>query len=463
MLTAPGDQEMTHHRVRTTSWYRARVREALTEPRLAWSHITPAEREHIVAHATALGAVVAAALARWILGIPGVTVPFLLFTLAVAYSASVGGSAAAITAVLASTLLARTISSAPWALCLLFAIEAGAVALIVIRLSQAFQQHRDWLESADMALRGSKTVERQGRRIGAAFSCLQEASLEHLAITLDRDGRIAEWGEAAATLYGVDAAEAIGSSGAELFGTGSTSDEFEGALIEARKGGVPRAHGRHVHGDGTQFTVDVELRALPALTGDGFTLLIHDLTRQEGVEATNRLAAEREQGLRDELADAHRQLASIRSVSDPHFDALPGGNGATALLDRLRSEINADGIAIVRAGAYRESIVSAPEGVQPDPSRLQGEARPQRGRRTVLIHNDPARVSEMTTVGWPDDVRTLIAVPVIRAGEVEAMIEVAYLRGRRSTEWEISLIQIAATRVTGLLNEAAYAKTGAVA
>lgn len=454
---------MTDHRVRTASWYRARVREALTEPRLAWSHITAAERQHLVAHGAALGAVLTAVLARWIFGIPGVTVPFLFFTLAVAFSASVGGYPAAVTAVLASLLFARTISSASWTLCAWFVIETGAIAAIVVRLARAFAQHRDWLESADNALRGSRTVERQGRRVAAAFACLQGASLEHLAVTLDRDGRIVEWEEAAARQYGVDADEAIGSSGAELFGTSATSEEFERVLTDARKGSIPRAHGKHVHGDGSSFTVDVELRALPPRSGDGFTLLIHDLTRQEEFDTTIRLAAEREQGLRDELADAHRQLTSIRSVSDPHFDAMSGAAGAAALLDRLRSEVSADGVAIVRAGGYRESIVFAPEGVQPDPSRLQGEVRQHRGRRTVLIHNDPARVSEMTTVGWPDEVRTLIAVPVIRAGEVEAMIEVAYLRGRRSTEWEIALIQVAATRVTGLLNDAAYFKTGAVA
>ena len=453
---------MTHSPVRSVSWYRARVREALTDPKLAWSRVAGAERQRILAHATALGVVVAAALVRWILGIPGAIVPFLFFTLAVAYSAAIGGSAPAITAGLVSILLAR-LAGASWTLCLLFAIEAGAVATIVVRLSQSFQQHREWLDSADLALRGSRTVERQGRRVAAAFSRLQESSAEYLSVILDRDGQVAEWSDVAARQYGVGGDEAIGSSGAELFGTGSSREEFERALTEARTGLCPQAHGRHVHGDGTPFAVDVELRALPTLSGDGFTLLIHDLTRQEGFETTTRLAAEREQALRDELADAHRQLASIRSVSDPHFDALAGISGATALLDRLRSEIHADGIAIVRANGYRDSIVSAPEGVQPDPSRLQGEARAHRGRRTVLIHNDAARVGEMTTVGWPEEVRTLIAVPVVRAGEVEAMIEVAYLRGRRSTEWEIGLIQVAATRVTGLLNEAVYAKTGAVA
>jgi GAF domain-containing protein len=219
-----------------------------------------------------------------------------------------------------------------------------------------------------------------------------------------------------------------------------------------------------VRGDGVPFDVDVELRALPSLAGDGFTLLIRDLSRQQSFDLTIRQAAEREQALRAELDDANRQVASIRSVSDPHFDALAGVNGATALLERLRGEIGADGVAIVRAGGYRETLFSALDGVQPDPSRYQGgESRPPRGRRTVLIHNDPARVAEMTNVGWPDEVRTLIAVPVIRGGEVEAIIEVAYLRGRRSTEWEIALIQVAATRVTGLLNEAAYAKSNAIA
>lgn len=444
-------------------WYRARMRQALIEITQAWARVSAPERKRIATHGTALGAVALVAFVRWVLDVPGLTAPFLFFTAAVAVSASIGGIGSAVTAILASIVLARSTSAAPWLMCLLFAVEAGAITAVVVRLSRVLRQHRDWLESADVSLRGLRAVERQGRIVATAFSRLQEASFERAVVTLDRDGRIADWGEAAVRLYGVDGGRVIGSSGAELFGPARSAEEFAAILSDARKGVVARARGRHVRSDGTPFDAEVELQAVPPLAGDGFTLLIHDLSGEQASESSAQQAEARQQALREEADVAQRQLASLQSVTDPYLDALPTVEAASALLERLRGEVRADGIAIVRVRGFRPGVFSAAEGLQPQPARIQGEARAQRAGRALLIHNDPARVGEMTAVGWPDEVRSLIAVPVLRGGETEAMIEVAYVRGRRSTEWEIALIQVVAARAAGLLYDTTYAKAGAVA
>jgi hypothetical protein len=333
---------------------------------------------------------------------------------------------------------------------------------MVMRLTQTSQQYREWLDSADVSLSSVRTAERRGRVAAAAFARLQGASLERVVVTLDRDGNIAEWGEAATRLYQVGGDRVIGSSGSELFGPAANAAAFATVLAEARKGQVARSRGRHVRGDGTPFDVDVELQPLPALAGDGFTLLIHDLSNIQANELAARLAAERQQALREEVDLAHRQQSSLRSVTDQYFDTIPAAAGAAGLLQRLRTEVDADGVAIVRSRGFRPAVFSAPEGLQPDPERIHGDPT-QRGIRTQLIHNDPERVSQLTSVGWPDDVRSLIAVPIVRAGETEGMIEVAYLRGRRSTEWEIALIQMVAVRAVSLLQETRDAKAGALA
>jgi GAF domain-containing protein len=83
--------------------------------------------------------------------------------------------------------------------------------------------------------------------------------------------------------------------------------------------------------------------------------------------------------------------------------------------------------------------------------------------RTALIHNDAERVVDTSLCLWPDDVSSLIAVPVVHAGRLQLVVEVANYRARRSTEWELALIQVVAERAAGLLRQDAYIATDAVA
>jgi len=68
-----------------------------------------------------------------------------------------------------------------------------------------------------------------------------------------------------------------------------------------------------------------------------------------------------------------------------------------------------------------------------------------------MIHNDSAAVAEVSAAVWPDEVSSLIAVPLVRAGSTTAVLEVANRTGRRATEWEIALVQVVAARMAGFL------------
>ena len=76
--------------------------------------------------------------------------------------------------------------------------------------------------------------------------------------------------------------------------------------------------------------------------------------------------------------------------------------------------------------------------------------------RTVMIHNDPAAVAEVSAAVWPDDVSSLIAVPLVRAGSTTAVMEAVNRTGRRATEWEIALVQVVAARIAGFLENESY-------
>jgi hypothetical protein len=180
------------------------------------------------------------------------------------------------------------------------------------------------------------------------------------------------------------------------------------------------------------------------------------------LEATS---AETHATLRDEADEARRQLATLQSVTDPSLNVLHGRELVTHLLDRLRVAVGADGVAVCHFG-LRARIFAGSAGVQPV-SDISTNAHPDASEyqagKTTLIHNDAARVGDTSFCPWPDAVTSLIAVPVVHAGQLRVVLEVANYRARRSTEWELALIQVVAERAAGLLGQDAVFNRGAVA
>src|SRR5262245_55666425 len=97
---------------------------------------------------------------------------------------------------------------------------------------------------------------------------------------------------------------------------------------------------------------------------------------------------------------------------------------------------------------------------QPGHQRPLLDWAPDRAR-TLIIHNDPSGVAEVSAAVWPHDVSSLIAVPVVRPGSKPAVMEVVNRTGRRATEWEIALIQVVAERIAGFLEDEFYTESGA--
>jgi hypothetical protein len=135
------------------------------------------------------------------------------------------------------------------------------------------------------------------------------------------------------------------------------------------------------------------------------------------------------------------------------------------LLDRLREAIDAEGVALVYMEKFRRRVICAESGLQCERGvyRPPLDMRRADAGRTLMIHNDAAAVAESSAAGWPADVTSMMAMPVVRAGSTQAVMEVVYRTGRRATEWEIALVQVAAARIAGLLQEDRYADSGAVA
>jgi PAS domain S-box-containing protein len=386
-------------------------------------------------------------------GLTGATPTFLLSSAVVAFSASVGGLSAGVVAAFVALLAARVTSQVEPVAGMWFIIEALLISVLVARLSAALQQQRRQLSAGEARVLELESLVRQGRAIDIALGHLEEVSTDDVLVILDQAGRITGWRAGAVRLYGCAAEDVLGMSGAALFCPAVPDEDFERFLAEASRHGVARQSGRHRRADGAQFDADVEVR--PLVEHGGFTMLTRDRTRRQEWQAFAASAADEGTVLREEAAVAQRQLATLQRVTDPSLNALPGPHLVTTLLDRLREAVEAGGVALVRFDEPEGGVLPATDGLQPQGvvSQGQSDTRGLADGRILLIQNDPPRVAELTAVGWPGTVSSLIAVPVLCGGRLEGAIEVVHERGRRSTEWEIALIQVVAARVGVLTAE----------
>jgi hypothetical protein len=149
------------------------------------------------------------------------------------------------------------------------------------------------------------------------------------------------------------------------------------------------------------------------------------------------------------------QLATLQHMTDPSLNALPTSQAVTALLDRLRSALHADGVALIRSGGVRRRVISSSDGLKPEGpvDRRSAENRTLQPGRILIVHNDADRVTTASAAAWPETVTSLIAVPIVSGSHIDGTIEVVGVRARRATEWEIALVEVVAARITGRLHD----------
>jgi hypothetical protein len=258
-------------------------------------------------------------------------------------------------------------------------------------------------------------------------------------------------------MFGATADSAIGQRGSVLLAAPDPDAALTRLMADASGGQIGTFAGRGRRADGAEFDAAIELHEAGDYGREGFAMLVHDLTTDRSWRAFAESSAAAELALRQEADVAQRHLATLQHVTDPVLNTLPACEAATALLDRLRAAIDADGVALVRTGAFRRRVVVTTASLDADGGidRRQNDARPQHDR-ILLIQNDQARVAASSLVNWPKTVTSLIAVPVLCGGTVEGTIEVVGRRPRRSTEWEIALVQVVAARIAGRVHDESY-------
>jgi len=401
----------------------------------------------LTAHAFAVVVVAGAFLLQWALGRAAGEPQFWLFHAAIVLTARYGRAAPTLVAILLSVLLARLSSAVPMSTAFLFGIEGLLIGFVVLRMTKVIQALRRSLEGS---IRELESAERHGTRLDRALSRLDQAPDDTAVILLDREGYVSDWRAGATRLYGFESREMVSAGATALFDESGRMD-FPLMLAEAR-GATTRRRCRQVRADGTMFEAEIELCSLAPDGLDGFTMIVRDLTHQQARAAADCSTAETHARLRGEVELAQRQLLTLQDLTDPTLNSLGPVQFASELLDRLRSAIHAAGTALVHFDPSPRQLICASEGLQcRRVHQRPGAAVTSDTARTVMIHNDSAAVAEVSAAVWPDEVSSLIAVPLVRAGSTTAVLEVANRTGRRATEWEIALVQVVAARMAGFL------------
>jgi PAS domain S-box-containing protein len=415
------------------------------------------QAKRLTAHTFAAVVVAGAFLLQWTLGRTAGEPPFWLFHLAIVLTAAYGEAAAMLVAILLSVLLARLSTAVPMSTALLFGVEGLMIGVVVLHMTKAIQTLRGNLEGL---LRALDSAERQRTRLDRALSRIDQAREDTAVILLDKDGCVSDWRTGATRVYGFTSGEMARTGAAALFDESGRAD-FPRLLAEASRA-TTRSRCGQGRADGTMFAAEIEVSPLAPEGLDGFTMIVRDLTHEQARAAADRSAVTAHAHLRGEVELARRQLVTLQELTDPTLNLLGAVQFVSELLDRLRSAIHAEGVALVHVGRRGPHLLCASEGLQsPRVHQRSGAAVATDRGRTVMIHNDPAAVAEVSAAVWPDDVSSLIAVPLVRAGSTSAVLEVVNRTVRHATEWEIALVQVVAARMAGFLEDDSHLDAGA--
>lgn len=419
-------------------------------------------RDHASAQGLVLTWVATALVVRYLLNASDQASTFLFYPVVVAIAAWRGGWTSGLVATAGAVLAIRLVGiSAPWTAAM-FVTESLVLIALVTGWRSRLDDRTQTLDAANRRLGELQVADQHGRTLDVAVRSLESLSPECAIALLDRQGVITEWRSGAQALYGVSPDEARGRSVGGLFPDGDADSSLRDLMTAAQRGTLVRKVVWQRRGDGSSFEADIELAMTVGLGGDGFAMVIRDRTLEYERQAMAAATLDAHRAVRAEADIAQQQLAALQSITDPSLNAWAPSHLVAELLERARDAVHADGIALLLSRGATARVFSTevglhPEGVR-DRDRADGSDRPEQATaRITLVQNDPPRVREQSLLHWPDETASLIAVPVVHAGELEGTIEVVDRRGRRSTEWEIALLQVVAARVAGLARDHGYA------
>ena len=409
---------------------------------------TPEELERRRAHLLALLLVAIVCATSHVTGWTDRHAQYTVYVVAIAIAAVVGGIAPGCVAALAAVLLASADAGFDVGAAerLTFALEGLGVAWIVGSMSGRLRETTAQLAST---VRANGELSRQvhrGHMLRDAFEQLEATSDDAAVLTVNAQGLIVEWPRSAASVYGFSADQALGSNVSMILDP-SRPANVQQLLTADSNGEAKRRAGVHRRSDGTPVHVEFQVKRC-SRDAEHVTIAVHDLSRRRETEAF-RDATLRAQAALQHAADvAQGQLEMLESLTDPSVSVSAGSGAINELLERLRSTVGAGGVALVQVGRMASRLVAA-AGLRPGEGGGTGAAAGGMGadNRVALIHNDPARVAQVSALKWSPTVSSILVVPVCQSGSVAFRLELVNERRVSASEWDLALARIVADRL----------------
>jgi GAF domain-containing protein len=420
------------------------------------------DHKRLADHVVALLLVTAGVTLDALVGSNNPLAALLLAGIAVVISAYLGGVSPAIVATLGAVLATRLVGQLGVVGSVLLTTEGLVIAWLAWSASTVLTTAASRMTSGAARLRQLVSAERRLRRIEAAGARLEASTTEYGVMIVDHRGDVLEWRESATRLLGWSGNAMRGQTAARVFGMGDAT--LQDTLVATGDADELRFVQTCHRANGTLFDADVAIYREPAPTPSVFTIIIRDKSREQQWHRLVDESHDLQSALRDEVAVAHRQLATLQHITDPSLSQLNARQVVPEMLDRLRAVLDVEGVAFISAGRPRR-IVVATEALEPQDvtDRWPPDYRPSQDDRILVIHNDPACVEAVSGAKWPSEVSSLIVVPVVLGSRVEGTIEVVGVRPRRSTEWEIAVVQVVAAQVAARLQTDNLVNADAVA
>jgi PAS domain S-box-containing protein len=392
---------------------------------------------------------------KHVTGLTDGSAQYTVYGLAIALAAIAGGLAPAAVATMAAVLLANVDAPASPSTIgrVTFALEGLGLALLVGGIGRRLRETAARLATADGVNQALTEEVKRARISHDAFEHLGEVASDAAAFVVNAHGLIVEWPRSAVRMYGFTEAQALGSNVSDVLeepwrptGVDRLPAAEDDREEPARRVGV------HRRSDGTPVHVEFAIRRCGLYGREHFTVAVQDLSRRRETDAFREAAQRAQTALQRAADDTRAQLETLEALTDPAVIVAAGTAGVDDLLDRLRSAVRAEGVALVRVGRTATRVVAA-AGLQPvangksvaPASGVTGDGR------VALVHNDAARVAQVSALQWPPTVSSILVVPVRHSGPVAFRIEVVNERRAPASEWDLALARIVAERLAAAM------------
>jgi PAS domain S-box-containing protein len=296
------------------------------------------------------------------------------------------------------------------------------------------------------------------------FAALVQGITDYAILRLDPDGNVLTWNQGAERITGYTAAEIVG----KHFSVFHTRGDFKRgkpayALRVAAAEGRYEEEGWRVRKDGSNFWANVVMTALRDSQGKllGFAKITRDLSERKRRDDERGALIEMERRAREEAQAAFERLRAIQAVTEAALSHLSLDQLLDALLDRIKSALDADTVAVLLLDEADQVLVAkAASGLEEEVERGvriplgTGFAGRVASERRPIVLADVEHSEVLNPVLREKGVRSLVGVPLLVDGRVLGVLHVGSLAPRSFTSADVEVLQIVADRVALAIDHA---------